>query len=101
LVERGRRKPSFEVVLALADALQIDRGLLSRFALQSRAPEFYSTLGLEPVEQEALDSAYPRTVPADILLHPEAPVGSTSAQPAGGPLTLGLAMTGESTPQAC
>ena len=27
-IERGRRKPAFDLVLALADALQIDRGLL-------------------------------------------------------------------------
>ena len=102
LVERGRRKPKFELVLTLADALHVDRALLSRFALQSRAPEFYTTLGLEPVEQEALDSAYPHTVPTDLLaVNQEAPVVTHSTQPAEGPLTLGLAMTGESTPQAC
>ena len=100
-VERGRRKPKFELVLTLADALQIDRGLLRRFALQSRAPEFYTTLGLAPVEQEALDSAYPCTVPTDLLaVNQEAPVDTPSAQPAAGPLPLGLAVTSESTPQA-
>ena len=101
-LERGRRQPKFELVLTLADALQIDRVLLSRFALQSRAPEFYTTLGLAPVEQEALDSAYPGTVPTDLLaVNQEAPVDTPSAPPAAGPLTLGLAVTSESTPQAC
>ena len=100
-LERGRRKPKFELVLTLADALHVDRALLSRFALQSRAPEFYSTLGLAPVEQEALDSAYPHTVSGDILpLHPDEQVDSNSAQPAEGPLPLGLAVTSESAPQA-
>ena len=101
-LEHGRRKPKFELVLTLADALHVDRALLSRFALQSRAPEFYTTLGLAPVEQEALDSAYPCTVPTDLLaVNQEAPVDTPSAQPAEDPLTPGLAMTGESTPQAC
>ncbi len=54
--ESGRRKPSLELLPSLADALQVERSLLDRFALQSRAPEFYATLGLDPVEQAELES---------------------------------------------
>ncbi len=101
-LEHGRRQPKFELVLTLADALHVDRALLSRFALQSRAPEFYTTLGLAPVEQEALDSAYPCTVPTDLLaVNQEAPVDTPSAPSAEDPLTPGLATPRESTPQAC
>ena len=100
-LERGRRQPKFELVLTLADALHVDRALLSRFALQSRAPEFYTTLGLAPVEQEALDAAYPHPEPADLLaLNPEEPLRASAPSPQG-PLTLGLAVSSESTPQAC
>ena len=65
-IERGRRKPAFDLVLALADALQIDRRLLGRFALQTRASQFYTVLGLEPVGEEALLAACPRLV----VFHP-------------------------------
>ncbi len=55
--EHGRRKPSLALLPALADALRVDRGLLGRFALQSRAPELYATLGLAPVEPAELETA--------------------------------------------
>jgi transcriptional regulator with XRE-family HTH domain len=61
MFETGRRKPSLQLLPSLADALRVDRGLLSRFALQSRAPEVYATLGLEPVEDRDLESADRRT----------------------------------------
>ena len=48
--ESGRRKPRLALLPRLAQALQVDRRLLARFALESRAPEFYAALGLEPVE---------------------------------------------------
>ncbi len=57
MFETGRRKPSFETLLLMADALQVDRQLMGRFALESRAPEFYSTLGLAPIEDRDLRSA--------------------------------------------
>lgn len=101
-IERGRRKPSFELVLTLADALHVDRTLLSRFALQSRALEFYTTLGLAPVEQAALDAAYPCTVlPGVLAVNQEAPVDPHSAPPAESPLTPALPMPSEPTPPAC
>ena len=96
-LERGRRRPSFELVLALADALQIDRTLLSRFALQSRAPEFYLTLGLAPVEQAALDAAYPHPEPAGLLALITEEQLSASAPSTESP----LALPSESTPPAC
>ena len=99
-LERGRRQPKFELILALADALQIDRGLLSRFALQSRAPEFYATLGLAPIEQAALDAAYPHPEPAGLLALLSEEHRSASAPSPEGPLTRGLAVSSESTPQA-
>ncbi len=57
MFETGRRKPSLALLPCLADALRVDRRLLGRFALQSRAPELYASLGLPPVKQEDLDSA--------------------------------------------
>jgi len=99
-LERGRRKPGFELILNLADALQIDRVLLSRFALQSRAPEFYTTLGLAPVEQAALDAAYPHPEPAGLLALLSAEHRSASAPSPEAPLTPGLALPSASTPQA-
>jgi len=58
--ESGRRKPRLALLPRLAMALGVDRRLLARFALESRAPEFYAALGLEPVapaELEALQGA--------------------------------------------
>jgi transcriptional regulator with XRE-family HTH domain len=99
-LERGRRKPGFELILKLADALQVDRALLSRFALQSRAPEFYTTLGLAPVEQEALDAAYPHPEPAGLLALLSEEPRSAAAPSLEGPLPLSSAVSSESTPQA-
>jgi transcriptional regulator with XRE-family HTH domain len=102
--ERGRRKPTFKLVLTLADALHVDRGLLARFALQSRAPEFYTTLGLEPVREEALLAACPRLV----VFHPlfdnrqeEGQQATPCAQPAEAPLQPDLSMPSEPAPPAC
>ena len=99
--ERGRRKPTFKLVLTLADDLHVDRGLLARFALQTRAPEFYTTLGLEPVEQPALESAYPHAVPVDVSgINPQESAVANSAQ-ATDPLPPALGVPRESTPQPC
>jgi len=54
--ESGRRKPRLALLPDLAQALQVDRRLLARFALDSRAPEFYAMLGLEPVETAELEA---------------------------------------------
>ncbi|MCL5671308.1 MAG: helix-turn-helix transcriptional regulator [Acidobacteria bacterium] len=54
--ESGRRQPRLALLPRLAQALGVDRRLLARFALQSRAPEFYATLGLEPVEPAELEA---------------------------------------------
>ena len=103
-IERGRRKPAFDLVLALADALQIDRRLLGRFALQSRASQFYTTLGLKPVGEEALLAACPHLV----VFHPlfdnsqeEGQQPTHCAQPAEAPLQPDLSMPSEPAPPAC
>ncbi len=103
-IERGRRKPAFDLVLALADALQIDRRLLGRFALQTRASQFYTVLGLEPVGEEALLAACPRLV----VFHPlfdnrqeEGQQATPCAQPAEAPLQPDLSMPSEPAPPAC
>jgi transcriptional regulator with XRE-family HTH domain len=103
-IERGRRKPTFDRVLALADALQIDRGLLSRFALQSRASQFYTTLGLEPVGEEALLAACPHLV----VFHPlfanpqeEGQQATHGAPPAEAPRPSALGVPAEPAPPAC
>ena len=103
-IERGHRKPTFDRVLALADALQIDRGLLSRFALQSRASQFYTTLGLEPVGEEALLAACPHLA----VFHPlfdnpqeEGQQPTSYAQPAEAPMQPDLSTPSEPAPPAC
>ncbi len=79
MFETGRRKPSLTLLPCLADALRVDRGLLGRFALESRAPELYASLGLPPVRQEDLDSARQRTPASHPLLENE------EAENRGGP----------------
>ncbi len=103
-IERGRRKPAFDLVLALADALQIDRRLLGRFALQTRASQFYTVLGLEPVGEEALLAACPHLV----VFHPlfdnpqeEGQQPTHCAEPAEAPLPSALGVTSEPAPPAC
>jgi transcriptional regulator with XRE-family HTH domain len=68
MFETARRKPSFESLLYLAEALQVDRQAFCRFALEHRAPAFYATLGLPPVEAEDLESAGPRMPTSNPLL---------------------------------
>ncbi len=71
MFETGRRKPSLALLPCLADALRVDRRLLGRFALESRAPELYASLGLPPVRQEDLDSAGQRTPASHPLVEDE------------------------------
>ena len=103
-IERGRRKPAFDLVLALADALQIDRRLLGRFALQTRASQFYTILGLEPVGEEALLAACPHLA----VFHPlfdnpqeKGQQATPCAQPAEAPLQSALGVPAEPAPPAC
>jgi transcriptional regulator with XRE-family HTH domain len=50
LFEQGRRRPRLELVPVLADVLEVDRQLLCRLALETRAGKFYLAMGEEPVE---------------------------------------------------
>ena len=85
----------------MADALQIDRRLLGRFALQTRASQFYTILGLEPVGEEALLAACPHLV----VFHPlfdnpqeEGQQATHCAQPAEAPLPSALGVPAEPAP---
>ena len=88
----------------MADALQIDRRLLGRFALQTRASQFYTILGLEPVGEEALLAACPHLA----VFHPlfdnpqeEGQLATHCAQPAEAPLPSALGVPAEPAPPAC
>jgi len=102
--ECSHRKPRLSILPRLADALRVNRTTLSRYALQSRAPEFYDTLGLPLVEQKDLESAGKRTPASNPLLEDDEEEdrdGSNWTRRAEGQTLLDIEETPEAGEQPC
>jgi transcriptional regulator with XRE-family HTH domain len=96
--EKGRRRPRLDLVPVLADVLEVDRQLLCRLALETRAGKFFLALGEEHVEtapglqplraREALKPPEPSLGPSSEAAKEPELFGSTSRpSPASEPAT--------------
>ncbi|MFB3924263.1 MAG: helix-turn-helix domain-containing protein [Terriglobia bacterium] len=104
MFENGRRRPSLETLLYLAQVLELDPQAFCRFALENRPPEFYAALGLEPVEEQELDHAGQRLPMANPLLEDddeEEREGSDWTERADGPALLDIEGSPESAKCPC
>ena len=101
--ETAHHQPSLDTLHYLAEALAVDRQAFCRFALQSRAPEFYAALGLPSVEQEELEAPRRRTRTENPLVEAddEEKVDSDWTQRADGPAALDVEGSAEPTERPC